>query len=289
MFGLEKRSYKERFLLALGISIAIHEIALGAGAFMRLEEPQAQETPSAEAIVVQVRLRTPAPRPTPEPTPRPTATPTPPPRATPAMKREIAAPRATMIAHLHSGGSKGAPKLEVHLQKIAHHKESLPIWRTAPHASKTVANMGAASAGPSAGTGTGSGSGSGAGNEAGAGGGTGGTGSGGTNADIPCGGPVFHGLRAKFNRSNGSFDEDVRVELRLANGQTLYGDFHYPWHYSSEADNPFSPNWKGGPNDAIPAQLPPPGFDVSREPEAVQLTLKYTLPNGLTRFQPCPA
>jgi hypothetical protein len=286
-FGLEKLSYRDRFALALAISIAIHEIAFGLGAFTRLEEPHPQETPMATAIIVQVRLKTPAPLATLAPTPRPTATPTPPPRATPAPKREVAAPRATMIAH-HTGGSKGAPKLEVHLQKIAHHKESLPIWWAAPHGSKTVANLGNSTAGPSVGSGTGAGTGTGAGNQAGAGGGTGGTGSG-MNAETPCGGPVFHGLRAKFNRSNGSFDEDVRVELRLANGQTLYGDFHYPWHYPSESDNPFSPNWKGGPNDAIPAQLPPPGFDVSKEPEAVQLTLKYTTPNGLTRFAPCPA
>jgi hypothetical protein len=105
---------------------------------------------------------------------------------------------------------------------------------------------------------------------------------------VPCGEPIFFGIRAKFNPKDGSFDEDVRVELHMANGQSLSGDFHYPWHYGSEKDNPFSPNWSGGPDDPIPAKLPPPGYDLSREPLAVQLTLQNTLPNGTTRFAPCP-
>lgn len=225
------------------------------------------------------------------PAPTPTATPTPPPRATPAPRRVIAAPRATAIAKIHSGGSRGGPKLEVHLQKIVHHKESLPIWWTAPHASRVVANTGTGptpAPGPAAGNGVGTGKGSGAGSDTGPGGGTGGNGSGVATADAPCGTPLFYGLRAKYNPRDGSFNEDVRVQLQLGNGEKLEGDFHYPWHYPSEVENPFSPRTDIPQGDPIPAQLPPPGFDVSREPLAVQLTLKYTTRNGTTRFAQCP-
>ncbi|MBV8601929.1 MAG: hypothetical protein JO359_10240 [Candidatus Eremiobacteraeota bacterium] len=276
------RDYKRRITLAIAIAIAIHEIAFGLGGFMKIPETP-EPPPPVSSVVLEIRQRTPEPSATPKPTPAPT----PPPRATPAVHREVAAPRATVVAVVKkTGQNKGGQKLEVHLPKTVNHKESVPVWWSAPHAAKTVANAGT---GHTAGAGSGAGTGTGTGNAPGTGAGTGGAGTGAVSADTPCGGPIFHGLRAKYNRSDKSFDEDVRVELRLANGETLFGDFHYPWHYASEQDNPFSPNWKGGPNDPIPAQLPPPGFDISREPLAVQLTLKYTLPNGTTRFIPCPS
>jgi TonB family protein len=107
-------------------------------------------------------------------------------------------------------------------------------------------------------------------------------------AEIPCGAPVFHALYAKINK-DGSFDETVRVVLRLPNGPEIGGVFGYSWHYISDEENPFSKNWKHGkPTDPIVAQLPPGGFDVSKEPAAVQLTLKYTTPDGMTRLPKCP-
>ena len=207
------------------------------------------------------------------------------------MARSRAAPRALVIAK-HSGGSKGGPKLQVHTQTIVHHKESLPIWWTAPHGAKVVASNGTGmkpTPGPAAGTSDGGGSGIGAGSGAGAGGGTGGNGSGGANAEAPCGTPVFYGLHAEFNPRDGSFAEKVRVQLTLGDGETLEGDFDYPWRYPSEAENPFSPKTVIPQDQPIPAQLPPAGVDVNREPMAVQLTLKHTTPNGLTLFAPCPS
>jgi hypothetical protein len=277
-------------LLAFSLAIAIHEIAIGAGGFLRMKEPETHPVPAATIVLetqrpIRVAIATPAPKPS------PTTTPTPPPRATPAVRRVIAAPRATAMAKIHSGGSHGGPKLIVHLPKTVHHKETLPIWWAAMHGSKVVANTGTGASptpGPAAGSGTGTGKGSGAGSETGSGGGTGGNGSGVASADAPCGTPMFYGLRAKYNTKDGSFNEDVRVQLQLGNGEKLEGDFHYPWHYPNEAQNPFSPRSEIPQGDPIPAQLPPPGFDVSKEPLAVQLTLKYTTPNGTTRFAPCP-
>lgn len=266
-------------MLSIALAIALAEILIGASAFMHID----QETPEGPAqstrVVIEVRTPEPSATPRPEPTPRIT----PPPRVTPATHREVAAPRATVVAKV--GGHHGAPKLEVH-NKTVHHKEVLPIWDTAPHASKNVASAGGTNGG--AGAGSDRGAGSGAGNDTGTGGGTGGQGNGAVNADTPCGGPFFTGLRAKYNPRDGTFAEDVRVEVRLGNGQIVKGDFHYPWRYRSEQDNPFSPNWKGGPDDPIPAQTPPPGFNLANEPDAVRLTLKYTLPNGLTKMAPCP-
>ena len=282
----------KRLLVAFALAIAIHEIVIGAGSFLRFTEPSKRPLPQATTIIV-IAPRIKVAVATPTPSPKPTATPTIPPRVTPAPKVAIAAPRATTIARKHSGGSRGGPKLEVHVPKTVFHSTPVPVVHaTATAAAKLIADSGTGASptpGPAAGNGLGTGSGAGSGNEQGPGGGAGGTGSGPANAAVPCGEPIFYGLRAKFNPKDGSFDEDVRVELHMANGQKVTGDFHYPWHYPSERDNPFSANWRGGPDDPIPAKLPPPGFDVSKEPLAVQLTFQNTLPNGTTRFAPCPS
>ena len=241
-------------------------------------EPAPEPKEPAQTTRVVIEVRTPVP------------TPTPAPRPTPASVPRVAAPRARQIA-IHAGGSKGGPKLQVRTQKIVHHKESRPIWWSAMHGSKTVASTGTGTAptpGPGASGGAGTGTGSGAGSGSAPGGGTGGNGSGVAAADAPCGSPVFYGMHAQYDPKNGSFNENVRVELTLGNGQTIDGDFHYPWHYPSEAENPFSPKTQIPQDAPIEAQLPPTGYDVSKEPMAVQLTLKYTTPNGLTLFEPCP-
>lgn len=276
-----QHAYRRRLLVAFGCAIAIHEIVIGAGGFLRMPR-ESQPRPVPETNVL-LEFKKPA--------HVAAVTPPPAPRATPAPVRERAAPRAKVVVHVHSGGSKGGPKLAVRTQHIVHHKETLPIWWTAPHGAKLAASTGTGTQpapGPAAGTGEGTGTGAGAGSAGGAGGGTGGNGSG-TNAEAPCGTPLFYGLHAQYNPRDGSFAENVRVQLTLGNGQTLEGDFHYLWHYPSEAANPFSPKTDIPPDDPIPAQLPPPGFDVSKEPPAVQLTLKNTAPNGLTLFAPCPA
>lgn len=105
---------------------------------------------------------------------------------------------------------------------------------------------------------------------------------------MPCGSPVFYGIHAEYNGKDGSFNDTIRVILDTVGGLRLWGDFGYPWHYASEADDPFSRRSKTPSDAPIPAQLPPPGFDVSNEPSAVQLTLMYTLKNGRTKFNACP-
>ncbi|MGH7661295.1 MAG: hypothetical protein ACRENA_10335 [Vulcanimicrobiaceae bacterium] len=275
--------YRRRLLIALALAVAVHEIVIGAGGFLRF--PEAREPSSPQRVILierRVAVVTPA----------PTPTPTAPPRVTPAPKRAVAAPRATMLARTRSGGSRGGPKLEIHTPKLVHHNTPMPVVRATEQPSKKLIAQTGSGATPAPGIGSssgiGTGQGAGAGSQQGPGGGTGGTGSGSQNSDAPCGEPLFYGLHAQFNPKDGSFDEAVRVQLRLSNGQTVTGEFHYPWHYASERENPFSPNYGGSPDDAIPAKLPPPGFDLSKEPLAVQLTLQKTLPNGRTLFQPCP-
>jgi hypothetical protein len=271
------KRFRQRLLLAVACSIAIHEIVIGAGGFLRMEsDPQPQQAVASTFVSIEIR------------TPAPTATPVP--SATPAAVQQVAAPRATMIA-VHSGGSKGGPKLEVRTQKIVHHKESLPIWWSAMHGSKTVATTGTATQpapGPGASSGAGTGTGSGAGSASGAGGGTGGNGSGVASATAPCGSPFFFLVHSQVNPKDGSVEDTIRVRLILGSGQKLDGVFPYTWHYPSVAADPFSP---AAPNDDpdVPAQLPPPGSDVLKEPLAVRLTLEKTMPNGITMFDPCPA
>ncbi|MGH7660433.1 MAG: hypothetical protein ACRENA_05905 [Vulcanimicrobiaceae bacterium] len=106
--------------------------------------------------------------------------------------------------------------------------------------------------------------------------------------DVPCGSPVFYGMHAEYNPKDGSFNDTIRVILDTVNGLRLWGDFGYPWYYASEASDPFSRHSKISFDMPVRAQLPPPGFDVSKESSAVQLTLKYTLQNGSTEFKPCP-
>ncbi len=196
-----------------------------------------------------------------------------------------------MIA-VHSGGSKGGPKLQVRTQKILNHKESLPIWWSAMHGSKTVANTGTGTQpapDPGASSGSGTGTGSGAGSGSGQGGGTGGNGSGVANTTAPCGSPYFLPGAHRVHRKDGSVDDTIRVQLILGSGQKLEGVFPYAWHYTSESDDPFSkPPSNSEDEDVVPAKLPPVGFDTSKEPLAVQLTLAKTLPNGLTLFDACP-
>ena len=220
----------------------------------------------------------------------PAPTPTPKPRATPALVQSVAAPRARRVA-IHTGGSPSTPKLEVRTQKVVHHKESLPSWWSAMHGSKTVASTGLAmqtTPGPAASAGTGTGSGNGTGSATGPGGGTGGNGTGVANTTAPCGSPVFYRIHAQYNPKDGSFDDTIQVKLTLGNGQVLQGNFPYTWHYASEADDPFSPRTQVSADDPVDAQLPPPGFDASKEPTAVRLTLEKTLPNGTTLFDRCP-
>jgi hypothetical protein len=131
------------------------------------------------------------------------------------------------------------------------------------------------------------GSGSGSGSESGAGGGTGGTGSGIANATAPCGSPYFLRVHVE-HRKDGGVDDTIRVKLILGDGQKHDGLFPYAWHYASEADDPFSQTPSKDDDPGVDAQLPPPGFDVAKEPTAVRLTLAKTLPNGKTLFDACP-
>src|SRR5208283_1348552 len=101
---------RRRLLLAFGCAIAIHGIAISAAGFLRT--PQEHTPRFVPSAIISLETR---------PIPRPVVTVRPVPRATPAMVRMRAAPRANVIAK-HSGGSKGGPKLEVHTQTIAHHK-----------------------------------------------------------------------------------------------------------------------------------------------------------------------
>ena len=81
------------------------------------------------------------------------------------------------------------------------------------------------------------------------------------------------GLLSRYNRADGTFSEYVRVTVEERNGSSISGEFGYPFVYRSEADNPFFVRLNIGRDFDIPIQLPPPGYDTSREPLAVQYAL----------------
>lgn len=258
--------YLRRLALALAASLFIHAVIIGLAPLHAL--PVRDDRTPATRVVLEVRTPPPVarPRPTPPPTPRPRptialATPRPVPR------RVRSASRTPAQAASLRGGSR-APKV------VAKLVPSAPPNGVAAEAGAGIAPGGAGSgAGPGAGSGGASGTASPAPAP--------------PAADQPCGSVTFvpEGASAQHG---GAWYETIRVTISFRDGHAESGTFPYPFVYANEAADPWSP-----PNltkdIAVPAQLPPPGTDLSGADRAVVLTLQYTNQNGRTTLPPCPA
>jgi hypothetical protein len=273
---------RTRIIVAIALSIAIHEVALS---LLHLPSRANNTEDVAATTKIVFEKPPPTPRPTPKPTPTPKATqpPTPPPHVTPPP-HATAAP-APQIA----GRAKGHP---------AKHRGG------GAHRAIAKAKTGVYANPYAAGSGTGTSTGHGSGNAPGAGGGLNGTGSGNSgngngavNANTPCGFVLFTPRDApRYN--NGTASETVIATVTYPDGHTEQERFPYPWVYpNGEANDPWSSTnlrkadevaRSGRPDPGVPAQLPPPGSDTSGYPSVIQYILAHTDSGGFTILHPCP-
>jgi hypothetical protein len=219
---------KNRLLLALAISIAIHETAAGL-------VPRAQWSPSpAREVVTRAQIVRIAVR------PAPTATP-PPVRA--IAPRTLAAARTRELpAAARQVGSSSVRRTEPRRVATIAPGRDRPVW--------DVASTGTArSIVVAAGSGADGNSGAGAAGNAAA-----------PAADNrPCGFVTFsdpHG--SQYDPRTHGFWVDIRMSVRFADGTTQSMILDYPWYYASEAANPWSYQNVRDPNFPTRFQPPPP-------------------------------
>lgn len=266
--------FETRILISFAVALALLEAVAGL-----FPPPRpAPQSPTVVAVLISIRHRTP--RPTPPPTPPPKRTPPPAVERTPRPRSTLAsnvavnarAPLAVATPHRAVGGAASRRRMT---RALPHRVRATP---------QAVARAAATGAGQSeGGAGSGAGPGSGDGGLGGTGSGTGGNG--GAADAAPCGDVTFFG-RVDHIDPDGTVHEHVRIEVRLADGNVLGDELHWLWTYKSENDNPFDPKL---PEEEVRMQLPPAGFDLSRQTEATIFALKHTTPNGITTLPACPS
>jgi hypothetical protein len=231
------------------------------------------------AQIVRIEKRPPpTPRPTPHPTPR--LTPTPAPRYTlaPRVAVRAPAPRAAATPHRKVGGAAARKHLATPQPRV-------PSPRPKPPQSLAQGTHAGVQNG---GSGTGAGAGAGDSGAGGSGTGSAGTGNGtGGNADTaPCGYVTFFG---KYDHSDrgGTRYVHVRIEVTLRNGTVLSDELHWFFVYPNERSDPFA-TLNARADLPTPMQLPPPGFDMSRQQPATVFALQHTTPDGYTTLPACP-
>lgn len=270
---MDIRRYRDRAILALAASIAVHEIVTGV--LPGLAKPRDTEH---EARTTQLVLETPRPSPTPRPTPKPTPSPTPPPPVTPP-------PRVTPPPHVTP-----AP-----VRQVAGRARGVPTKKHgggAPHVAHAHATAGRTVSTGGTGAGTGGGHGTAAGAAAGGlnGNGTGdqGTGNGAVNADTPCGFVDFIPTRAP-RYSNGTAYEMIKATVTFGDGHIQDARFPYEWVYpNGEQTDPWSDTNLRKSETTVRLQLPPPGSNVASMDPLIQYILKHTGSDGLTDLPECP-
>jgi len=269
-----------RWVIAIALSIFIHEILLG------LVGPRVDRArPEPDQIVEKIAIeRKPSPKPTPSPTPAsivtPFARPTVPPKATPmpVAVRKDNAQSARAPQRAKRGGSEAS-----HRSIVA--KQALPA-PPAHHGTGTGAAAGGA------GTGAGPGVGSGGNNGTGSGAGTGNQGNGANgafNASVICGFVEFTPKGAPKYR-NGAASEVVDAHIHFADAHVEIARFPYPWVYTEgERDDPWSRTNLKNPDFEVVVQFPPAGFQLSADDQYVKYILDHSDPrNGLTTLPNCP-
>ncbi len=252
---------KNRLLLAVAISIAIHEAAAGL-----VPQGLARPTPSTEVIT---RRAQPAHRAALDPV------------------ADAAAGARRGARSCGSNGSNAAPRRRCRLRKEPRKPRADPRSRSAASAltssSRPVwdaagsANAGAmvASARSAAGGGTAAGA-----------GGAGVAPSGDTRS---CGFVTFsdpHG--SQYDSRTRGFWVDIRMAVRFSDGSTQSMILDYPWYYPSEAANPWSDQNLRDPNFPTRFQQPP-SEKAAGEPPLVQYVMTHSTADGLTLLRDCPA
>ena len=267
----QRWSDRERLGIALAAAIALHEILAAL-----IPSP----APTPQPPVVALRMVTIVKRATPAPTPKPTPLLTPPPRPTLAAQTSVRAPAAKAAAtpHAHLGGAAAPKRIVVFTPRPIPPQPARPISLAA----------GTHSGQQSGGAGTGAGPGNGTSGLGGTGSGTATTGNGnGGDTNSGCGVVDLLPGRVEY-KPDGTVLQYVIARVVTEN-DVLVGVFPYPFVYPSERDNPFAhEDLKLARDNGVPLQSPPPGFDPSIAPAAVQFVLQHTnLSSGLTTLPEC--
>jgi hypothetical protein len=267
------RAFTRRLAISFAIAIALHEIFVG---FLPGQPKPAPEREVAEELVTITKR----PKPTPVPTPKPTPPSTSRPQATLAPQTEVRAPAAQAAATPHAkvGGAAAPKRIALVTPRPIPPQPALPVSLA------TGTNAGVQNGG----TGVGGGPGNGTGGLGGVGSGTGKSGAGnGGDADTTCGFVDLEPGRVEY-KPDGTVLQYVIAKVTTPNDVEV-GLFPYPFIYSAERQNPFvHEDVKLAQDNGVPVQMPPPGFDPTTAPLAVQFVLKYTNPaNGHTTLPEC--
>ncbi|HVR46216.1 MAG TPA: hypothetical protein VMT95_06230 [Candidatus Binatia bacterium] len=251
---------RTRLLLAIAISIAIHEAAAGlVPQALRRPSPSAEVVTRAQIVRVAIRaVATPTPRPVRVAERVRTVA------AAPAPRRAAAASRQVAQAPVH----RAEPRRSVPRSP----SQGRPVW--------DAAGSGNGHAGFAlAGTGTNGSARAGAAGDAAA-----------PASDTrPCGFVTFsdpHG--SQFDSRTRGFWVDIRMAVRFSDGTTQSMILDYPWYYPSEAANPWSDANLRDPNFPTRFQQPPPEKAMG-EPPLVQYVMAHSTADGLTLLRDCPA
>lgn len=249
---------RRRFILALALAVAVHEVLAGVIPARR-SRPQPTRTVVTVARVLRIVRR---PLPTPKPVVRVK-------RIAPTVPRPrvIAPARPAPKAHIRRKAS-ARPRV-----KTKHHRKPVVHIPMGGHGAGTSRVAKAPTGGASTG-GTGTG-------ERGAGTGTGGM----PAAHEPCGYVDFLPNAAPtVDQSTGRIWEHIEMVVHFPDGSSQTVDLDYPWYYPNHATDPFFPE-----NSSVPAtfQFPPASLRPG-EPPLVLYVMAHTSPDGYTLLHDCP-
>lgn len=239
-----------RTTLALALAIALHVLVAS-----RFPPPVIHTRPDIVVVHVQSSIRIiPRVLPTPTPTPNPTSAP-------------------LRIGHVEG---RRAPKAVI---RALAHPHIARTSSTAPPVLHVIAppvqgaGSGAALAGSPSQGGTGNGNGT-----SGSGNGSGG--------NVPCGFVTFQNLPPEESLPDGSVDVRILMTVHFPDGKAVSARLDYPFHYASQAQNPFSLA-NSASQAPIVMQSPSPAVAASESP-LVQYVLAHTTSQGFALLHPCP-
>ncbi len=258
---LDLRSPRSRLLLAVAISIALHEAAAG------LVPRDLWRPAPVREVVTRAQILRVSTRPAVVSTPQ-TAHVVLPARAFVATAPALL-PKAASARHTPRATPARRPALRQPPPVAA--SNGRPVWDAA---GSVNARALVASAAGAAGTGTAVGA--------------GGAGAAPASDDRPCGFVTFsdpHG--SQYDSRSRGFWVDIRISVRFADGTTQSMILDYPWYYSSEAANPWSDQNLRDPNFPTRFQQPPPE-KAADEPPLVQYVMAHSTADGLTLLRDCP-
>jgi len=251
---------RDRLVLAVAISIALHEVVAGLIP-PGLTHPPASPEVVTHAAILRVAIRK-VPTPAPSRQPAPLA----------EQRRPIAVANAGARRRLPNRAVRRVASPATARARPVQSPASEPVWDTASARTNAGARLASAGGTGSASDGVGS-----AGNGAGAPGG-----------DRPCGFVTFsdpHG--SAYDARTRGFWVDIRMSVRFADGTSQSLILDYPWYYPSEAANPWSDRNLKDPDFPTRFQAPPPE-KLASEPALVQYVMHHSTREGLTLLGDCP-